>query len=117
MNYDRVLPPIADQPFLEFRRPSHKDACFAVSALSPHLSKRVAGDWDTMSARTSLLDRYLGQQPSTPVVHDFPPTPSQEDPPTPGTPGFPTVPANPKILWALMSQRVYLIDFDQESGG
>jgi hypothetical protein len=73
MNYGRLLPPLADQPFLELRRPSFKDACFTTSALSPRgLVKRNGGEWDA----SSLLDRYLSQDELPPPnSHDLAPSP------------------------------------------
>jgi hypothetical protein len=109
MDYNRALPPLSDQPLLELRRPSNKDACFAVSALSPNMSKRFGGDWDSMSGRHSLLDRYLGQQAISPIVQELPPAPFEEAPQTTAIPAHANVPANPKALWALMSQTVSLI--------
>jgi hypothetical protein len=106
MDYNRALPPLADQPLLELRRPANKDACFAISALSPNMSKRFGGDWDSMSGRTSLLDRYLGQQAISPVVQELPRIPIEQALSSPAAPTRSKVPANPKALWALMSQTV-----------
>lgn len=106
LDYHRALPPLADHPVLELRRPANKDACFAVSALSPNMSKRFGGDWDTLSGRTSLLDRYLGQQAISPVVQELPGPFSEQAPRPPVTPAHANVPANSKALWALMSQSV-----------
>ncbi|TLD39000.1 hypothetical protein E2P81_ATG01543 [Venturia nashicola] len=116
MDYHRALPPLADHPVLELRRPANKDACFAVSALSPNLSKRFGGDWDALSGRTSLLDRYLGQQALSSVVQEVPkplreqtpPSPVTPSPvtPSPITPSLANVPASSKARWALMSQSV-----------
>ncbi|RDI86917.1 hypothetical protein Vi05172_g3149 [Venturia inaequalis] len=104
LDYHRALPPLADHPVLELRRPANKDACFAVSALSPNMSKRFGGDWDAMSGRTSLLDRYLGQQAISPVVQELPKPFGEQAPRSPVTPAHANVPANSKALWALMSQ-------------
>lgn len=102
MDYNRALPPLADQPLLELRRPANKDACFAISALSPTMSKRFGGDWDSMSGRTSLLDRYLGQQAISPIIQELPRNPV----PSPAPDSRSNVPANSKALWALMAQSV-----------
>jgi hypothetical protein len=112
MDYNRILPPLADQPLLELRRPANKDACFAISALSPNMSKRFGGDWDTMSGRTSLLDRYLGQQALSPIAPDHTQSLVETAPQSPASPVLTNVPANSKALWALMSQMVCLTAFD-----
>ncbi|QDS69314.1 hypothetical protein FKW77_003194 [Venturia effusa] len=104
LDYHRALPPLADHPVLELRRPANKDACFAVSALSPNMSKRFGGDWDAMTGRTSLLDRYLGQQAISPVAQELPRSFNEQAPRSPVTPAHANVPANSKALWALMSQ-------------
>lgn len=106
MDYNRALPPLADQPLLELRRPANKDACFAISALSPTMSKRFGGDWDSMSGRTSLLDRYLGQQAISPIIQELPQYPAEQAPPSPAPHSRSNVPANSKALWALMAQSV-----------
>lgn len=111
MDYNRILPPLADQPLLELRRPANKDACFAISALSPTMSKRFGGDWDAMSGRTSLLDRYLGQQALSPIASDHAWNPFEAASQLPATPILTNVPANSKALWALMSHRVCLTTF------
>jgi hypothetical protein len=104
-DYNRRLPPLADQPLLELRRPSFKDACFTTSALSPHgLVKRNGGEWDTTSTRTSLLDRYLSEHDQQQASHELAPSPC-----TPFTPSTPFTladvknalphPGNSKNFW------------------
>ncbi|KAF2431448.1 hypothetical protein EJ08DRAFT_188177 [Tothia fuscella] len=82
LEHNRLLPPLADQPYLELRRPSFKDACFTTSALSPcWVGKRYGGEWDAASTRTSLLDRYLSQdEQPTPYSHDLAPSPIPQTP-------------------------------------
>lgn len=76
IDYNRTLPPLADQPFLELRRPSLKDVCFTTSALSPHGLKRDGADWETSSEGSCLLDRYLSQEGVSPLpAHDILPSP------------------------------------------
>lgn len=105
LDYDRALPPLADQPLLELRRPGNKDACFAISALSPNISKRGAGDWDSISGRTCLLDRFLGQQTYSSIDEDLLQSPSEVINQTPNSPAamFPT---SSNDLWTILSQRV-----------
>ncbi|KAE9971974.1 hypothetical protein EG328_005294 [Venturia inaequalis] len=104
LDYDRALPPLADQPLLELRRPANKDACFAISALSPKISKRGAGDWDSISGRTCLLDRFLGQ-PIYPLAdRDLLPSPSEVIGQLPNSPGS-VFPTESNDLWTILSQR------------
>jgi hypothetical protein len=120
LNHNRRLPPLADQPLLELRRPSFKDACFTTSALSPHdLVKRNGGNWDSASTRTCLLDRYLSQNDQNPSSHDLAPSPCT--PFTPFTPFSPFAsadlrhalphPGNSKNFWKYReAQKVREID-------
>lgn len=107
LDYDRALPPLADQPLLELKRPSNKDACFSVSALSPKISKRAAANSDFMSGRACLLDRFLSQQECSPVDGDLPQNPSKLSIPTPNN-AEAILPASSNDLWTVLSQRVCL---------
>jgi hypothetical protein len=105
LDYNRALPPLADQPLLELRRPSNKDACFAVSALSPNISKRGGGDWNSISGRACLLDRFLGQQAYSSIDGDPLQSPSASVAQRPNSPGS-VFPTDSNDLWTILSQRV-----------
>jgi len=113
LDYYAPVAPLSENPLLELRRPVNKDACFAVSALSPRLPPRHAGEHDSVG--TTLLDRFLYQQAYQPAAPPTPRTPAQPF----GVPFLPVpqvgqstwsytqtpmTPANPRSVWSFLTQ-------------
>jgi hypothetical protein len=109
LDYYAPLPPLSEQPLLELRRPEPKDACFAVSALSPQLPARHASEHDSVGP--ALLDRFLYQQAysasgslnSTQAYIQTPITPAQAMHNLWAYAQTPLTPRNPRNVWEFMN--------------
>ena len=117
-DYNAPLPPVADNPHLEFKRPANLDACFAVSALSPQVPGRYMAEKESVG--TTLLDRFLYYQSVSSMPGECVQTPAQAWARTPVTPAqpqhaplgsslwafqnTPCTPGNPRNVWAFMAQ-------------
>jgi hypothetical protein len=112
LDYYAPLPPLTENPLLELRRPTNKDACFAISALSPGLPTRYTTEHESVG--TTLLDRFLYQQAESPLPATGLLTPIQAGPQLPMAPPqarqnlwayaqTPLSPRNPRNVWAFMN--------------